>query len=88
MKNLGQNRPKNGFTGKGNDTIGPNQYKPLYEFIYNRPKGLGFSRMGISNITSRAKTAKKPAPGPGDYSFNVPTKQNFNSISYKLNRSR
>lgn len=70
---------KDGFTGKVNDSVGPNQYKPSYDYISSRPKGLSFSRMSLHNSNIRNKNTKKPPPGPGQYSFELPTKKNFNS---------
>jgi len=71
--------PKDGFTGRPNDSIGPNQYKPSFTYICPRPKGLGFSRMALHNTNVRVKNKKKVPPGPGQYTVDLPTKKNFNS---------
>jgi hypothetical protein len=73
--------PKNGFTGRPNDSIGPNQYKPSFDYICPRTRGLSFSRMALHNSNPRVKNQKKVSPGPGQYTFDLPAKKNFNSTS-------
>jgi len=36
--------PKRSYTGRGNDTIGPDHYEPKYTAICHRPKAVSFSR--------------------------------------------
>jgi hypothetical protein len=59
---------------KGKDIVGPNHYKPSYDSVCARPKGLGFSRLGIK----KENTPKESQPGPGQYSFSLERRMNFN----------
>jgi hypothetical protein len=87
---IGRKIPSKGYKGEKEDTVGPGNYTPSYNFIKNTNTSVDFAKSKQKRkifehtIEIENKLPSFANPGPGDYENSLLKSNNFNGKIFNI----